>query len=80
MITFTDTERAALIAKLQAYTAAELDLELGRFDAEFLLDFITKQFGPAFYNRGLYDAQAVMARRMDEMNEAIYALEQQVTE
>ncbi len=75
MITFTDMERAVLIAKLQSYTTAELDLELGRFDAEFLLDFIIKEFGAAFYNRGLYDAQAVLAKRMDEMNEAIYALE-----
>ncbi len=78
MITFTESERVALIAKLQNYLASELDVELGRFDAEFLLDFVVKEIGPAIYNRGLHDAQAVLAKRIDDVNEAIYALEQHV--
>jgi uncharacterized protein (DUF2164 family) len=79
MITFTESERVALIAKLQTYLASELDVELGRFDAEFLLDFVVKEIGPAIYNRGLHDAQAVLAKRIDDVNEAIYALEQHVS-
>jgi uncharacterized protein (DUF2164 family) len=40
-----------------------------------LLDFIAREVGPVFYNRGLYDAQAVLAARIEDVNEAIYGLE-----
>ncbi len=40
-----------------------------------LLDFFTKEIGGDFYNRGLYDAQAVVAARADDISEAILGLE-----
>ena len=54
----------------------ELDVELGQFDADFLLDFISKEMGSLYYNQGLYDAQTVLADKMDSIVEAVYQLEQ----
>ncbi|MFT5634616.1 MAG: hypothetical protein ACI89T_000042, partial [Cognaticolwellia sp.] len=55
-IKFTSTEKSLLIDKLQRYFHKELEQELGQFDADFLLDFFTKELGAHYYNRGLYDA------------------------
>jgi uncharacterized protein (DUF2164 family) len=75
-IEFPAQQKEQLIQKLQQYMSQELEVELGQFDADFLLDFISKEMGNHYYNQGLYDAQAVLADRMDTLNDAIYQLEQ----
>ena len=60
---------------MQRYVEEELDLEIGQFDAEFLLDFFAKEIGGYFYNRGLYDAQAVLEKNIEEIGESILQLE-----
>ena len=67
-----------LAQALSRYLKAELDLEVKGFDAVFLLDFITETLGPHYYNQGLADAQALLARKVDEFGEAIYQLEKPV--
>ena len=64
-----------LVKKIQLYFDEELNQEIGQFPAEFLLGFFTKEIGPYFYNRGLFDAQAVLQKRMDSIGEAIDELE-----
>ncbi|MEJ2200879.1 MAG: DUF2164 domain-containing protein [Desulfuromonadaceae bacterium] len=78
-IRFSAEETALLVAKLQKYFAEELDRELGRFEAEFLLDFLTREMGACFYNRGLQDARAVLEKRLEELGEAIDLLEKPVS-
>jgi uncharacterized protein (DUF2164 family) len=39
------------------------------------LDFISKELGCYFYNRGLYDAQTVLSGRVEEISDAMLALE-----
>ena len=77
-IQFSEDEKTALVQKLQAYFSGELEQELGRFDAEFLLTFISKELGPYYYNRGLYDAQALIQEATTRMVEAIDAIEKPV--
>lgn len=74
-ITFTNTEKTRLIDKLQRYFERELDQELGQFDADFLLDFFTDELGAVYYNRGLYDAQALMSAKIELISEQIVELE-----
>lgn len=81
-IRFEAEEKAAIVRRIQLYFDQELRQEIGRFDAEFLLDFaeflldfFAEEIGGYFYNRGLYDAQAVLAARVDDLNEAIVQLE-----
>lgn len=44
-------------------------------DAEFLLDFFTEEVGAYFYNRGICDAQAIVAKKLDDLGESIFQLE-----
>ncbi len=74
-IIFTSEERDIICGKIQRYLREELDQEVGQFDAGFLLDFFAEEVGPYFYNRGLYDAQAILASRMENIAEAIYEIE-----
>ena len=74
-IELSKEEKQLLLEKISNYFAGELGQELGQFDAEFLLDFLSRELGPYYYNRGLYDAQAVMQSRIDGVMEAIYEME-----
>lgn len=74
-IEFPAQQKQQLVQKLQKYMSDELEVELGQFDADFLLDFISKEMGKHYYNQGLYDAQTVLADRMDSLVEVIYQLE-----
>ena len=75
VVEFSAEEKAAITQKLQRYLANELQIEIGGFDAEFLLDFFSKEVGCFFYNRGLYDAQTLLNARFDEITDAVVALE-----
>lgn len=75
VVEFSAEEKAAITQKLQRYLANELQIEIGGFDAEFLLDFFSKEVGCFFYNRGLYDAQTVLNARFEEITDAVVALE-----
>lgn len=75
-IEFNKDEKAILVRKLQGYFSDELQQKIGQFDAEFLLDFIGNEIGAYYYNRGLYDAQAALSARLEDLQDAIYQLEQ----
>lgn len=75
-IEFSNEEKQAIVRNIQLYFREELDQEIGQFDAEFLLEFFTDEIGPYFYNRGLYDAQAILETRLENIGDAIYELEQ----
>jgi uncharacterized protein (DUF2164 family) len=70
--------RDALAKALSRYLKEELDLDVTGFDAVFLLDFISETLGPHYYNQGLWDAQALLAKKLDEMGDAILQLEKPV--
>ncbi len=70
-IKFSSTETELLVTKIQGYFAKELDQDLGQFDAEFLLDFFSKEVGAHFYNRGLFDAQIVIAAKLENVSEMV---------
>ncbi|PTU30590.1 DUF2164 domain-containing protein [Stenotrophobium rhamnosiphilum] len=74
-IKFTADETAIIVKKIQLYFIEELKQEIGRFDAEFLLEFFSSEMGTYFYNRGLYDAQAILSSKLEEWSETIYQLE-----
>lgn len=75
-IDFSKDEKSILVRKLQLYFSEELKQPIGQFDAEFLLDFISSELGAYYYNRGLYDAQAALSAKLEDVQDAIYQLEQ----
>ncbi|MBV6777802.1 DUF2164 domain-containing protein [Xanthomonas euvesicatoria] len=74
-IKFSEGEWAAITRKIQLYFTEELKQQIGRMDAEFLLDFFTEEVGAYFYNRGICDAQAIVAKKLDDLGESIFQLE-----
>ncbi len=72
---FSKGEKEILAQKIQSYFREELESEIGQFDALFLLDFISEEIGSYFYNRGLYDAQTVLEKRIEDVNDSIMELE-----
>lgn len=75
-IEFTSQQKQKMAEALQEYLADELDTELGQFDAQFLLDFVIGKFAPVFYNKGLSDAQAIMERKVLDIADEIFQIEQ----
>ena len=65
--------------KLQTYFIEQLDIELGQFDAEFLVDFISEHCGHHYYNQGLTDARKVVSSHLsqiaDNIDEQLYTNE-----
>lgn len=74
-IQFSREETADITARLRAYFRDELEIDLAALPAEMLLDFLGREIGPFFYNRAVYDAQAVVAKKAEEINEALAGLE-----
>jgi len=81
-IQFSPQEKEQLVNKIQKYFAAELAQDIGQFDAEFLLDFFSKEVGGYYYNRGLFDAQIIISGKLDNVaetvNEALSEIEKPV--
>lgn len=75
-VQFSKKERADITHRIQNYFTDELDQEIGNIPAEMLLQFFSKEFGKYYYNQGLRDAQAALASKIDEFDDAIYGLEQ----
>ena len=77
-ITFNKEEKETLIPKIKMYLHEELEVDIGNFDAEFLLDFFSEEIGAYFYNRGIRDALDMLDARIEEVKESIYVLEKPV--
>lgn len=73
-ITFPPAHKAALINKLKTYFDTQLDYDIGQFECEFLLDFMAKEFGVFYYNQGIEDAQTLMLKNVEDLQDALYAL------
>lgn len=74
-ITFTEQEKSILVDKIKSYFENELSQDIGQFDAEFLLEFFSKEVGGYHYNKGLKDAQDIFKERVESITDAIYELE-----
>ncbi|ENK2078346.1 DUF2164 domain-containing protein [Vibrio alginolyticus] len=78
MIKLERAQKEALAAAIQDYMQDELDVEIGQFDSEFLIDFITEKLGVIYYNKGVEDAKLLVERRMLEVSEELYEIEQEI--
>ena len=50
-------------------------VEIGRLPAEMLVEFIGRDIGRLFYNRGLRDAETVVRQKVEDIADALYSLE-----
>lgn len=77
-ITFSREQTSQMVQKLQKYLQAELDVEIGDFDAEFLLDFFAKELGAHFYNQGMADALRVVEEKTEDLVDTLTWLQKPV--
>jgi uncharacterized protein (DUF2164 family) len=68
-------EKERLLLKIQRHLSDEVEIELGRFEVEALVDLVADLLGPHYYNKGLRDAQALLSRQVDQINDALYEME-----
>jgi uncharacterized protein (DUF2164 family) len=61
-------ERDDAVRRLRSYFEREREEELGDLAAGLLYDFIAEELGSYFYNKGLSDAQAYVARFTDSLD------------
>jgi len=78
IINFSKEEKEQIVPLIQKYLREELECDIGSFDAEFLLDFFSKEMGGFIYNRALTDVHALLDNQLDSISESIYALEKPV--
>ncbi|MHA2714431.1 DUF2164 domain-containing protein [Vibrio owensii] len=78
MIKLERAQKEVLATAIQDYMQDELEVEIGQFDSEFLINFITEKLAPIYYNKGIEDAKTVIERRMLEMTDELYEIEQEV--
>ncbi len=71
-IKFSNEEKAILVQKLKTYFDREMDQDIGQFECQFLLDFISTEIGAFYYNKGLNDAQAIILSKMEDITDALY--------
>ena len=74
-IEFTLDEKKILVHRIQDYFHNELSEEIGQFDAEFLLDFFSKEIGPYHYNKGLKDARTLIEENVQNLSQTFYEME-----
>lgn len=75
MIDLTNEQKSLIVTALRSFMSETLDVELGTFESEDLLDFVNQSIGPLYYNRGLLDAQTQLSLRVEGLIDAISELE-----
>ena len=74
-IEFSKEEKEVLVEQFKKYFESELNQDIGQFDAEFLIDFVSENLGNYYYNRGLQDAQIAIRSKLDDIEFEIDSLE-----
>ena len=71
-------DKAKITHKLIEFFREEREEEIGDLAAGMLLDFIEREIGPFFYNRGVRDAKLKAATALAGLTEELDFLEQLV--
>lgn len=77
-IKLSTDQTAHIVDLLQTYFKDKLDSEIGRFEAEFLLDFFNEEIGGIIYNQAIADAQQLLDAQLDSMSENLLNLQKWV--
>lgn len=75
-IELSTRQKSDLVEKIKTYFQKNLDQDIGQFEAEFLLDFFAKEIGVYFYNQGVRDANTLLSEKFNDLQHALYEIEQ----
>ena len=60
-------QKKAMTAAIKCFFLNEREEEIGDLAAMLLLDFVTKELTPVFYNQGVADATRYITERVEDM-------------
>ncbi len=70
-----DAQQQAALQALQRFLDDRFELELGSFEVQEVLDLISREIAPHYYNKAIADAQALLADRYASLESDLWALE-----
>lgn len=74
-IKLSSEQTARIVELTQTYFKDNLDSDIGRFEAEFLIDFFASEIGVFYYNKAISDANTLLLKQVDTMSESLSELE-----
>lgn len=74
-LTLEPAQEQAAVQVLKRFLEDRFDLELGSFDAQEVLDLVSREIAPHYYNKAIADTQALLADRFASIESDVWALE-----
>ncbi|MEH6889592.1 DUF2164 domain-containing protein [Bacillus sp. JJ864] len=71
-------KKELLVEHIQEFFEAEDLGEIGRFQAERLIEEMIKELGPHIYNQAIGDARKLVADKLTNLEEDLYVLEKPI--
>ena len=68
-------QQQAALQVLKNFLEERFELELGSFEVQEVLDLISREIAPHYYNKAIADAQALLADRFASLESDLWALE-----
>lgn len=66
-LTLSNEKRKTLQGKIEFHIHENLEIEIGNLQADMLIDFIEKEVGAFFYNKGIEDAIKYMTEKSEDL-------------
>ncbi|HLT04323.1 MAG TPA: DUF2164 domain-containing protein [Pseudomonas sp.] len=74
-LTLEAAQEQAAVQVLKRFLEERFELELGSFEAQEVLDLVSREIAPHYYNKAIADAQALLADRFASIESDLWALE-----
>jgi uncharacterized protein (DUF2164 family) len=66
-INLTKEKRDEMVSAIKSYFLKEREEEIGDLAAGLILEFITEELAPEFYNQGVYDSYKYMNDMIEDL-------------
>ncbi|PGZ95222.1 hypothetical protein COE51_21605 [Bacillus pseudomycoides] len=78
LVKLPNEKKETLVEHIQQFFEEEGLEEIGRFQAERLIEEMIKELGPHIYNQAISDARKLVADKLTNLEEDLYVLEKPV--
>lgn len=78
LVKLPNEKKETLVEHIQQFFEEEGLEEIGRFQAERLIEEMIKELGPHIYNQAIGDARKIVADKLTNLEEDLYVLEKPV--
>ncbi|MEA9979746.1 MULTISPECIES: DUF2164 domain-containing protein [unclassified Pseudomonas] len=75
ILTLTSEQESEANHKIKRFMEERFELDLGSFEAAEILELFTREIAPHYYNRAIFDVQALLKERFDGIESDVWALE-----